>query len=35
LDDARALTWSSELSDSLGRSQTQIRALIKELDDGA
>jgi len=30
LDDARALTWSADLSDSLGRSQTQIRALIKE-----
>jgi hypothetical protein len=32
LDDARALTWSSDLSDTLGRSQMQIRTLIKELD---
>src|SRR5216683_2480226 len=32
LDDARALTWSSDLSDTLGRSQMQIRELIKELD---
>jgi len=32
LDDARALTWSAELSDSLGRSQIQIRMLLKELD---
>jgi hypothetical protein len=32
LDDARALTWSSELSDTLGRAQIQIRTLIKELD---
>jgi hypothetical protein len=30
LDDARALTWSPDLSDSLGRSQAQVRALIKE-----
>ena len=30
LDDARALTWSPDLSDSLGRSQAQLRALIKE-----
>jgi hypothetical protein len=30
LDDARALTWSAELSDSLGRSQAQIRALLTE-----
>src|SRR5882724_1816497 len=35
LDDARALTWSSDLSDTLGRSQMQIRGLIKELDAGA
>jgi hypothetical protein len=35
LDDARALTWSSDLSDTLGRSQTQIRGLMKELDAGA
>jgi hypothetical protein len=32
LDDARALTWSSDLSDTLGRSQKQIRTLIAELD---
>lgn len=31
LDDARALTWSSDMSDSLGRSQKQIRMLIDEL----
>jgi hypothetical protein len=31
LDDARALTWSSHLSDTLGRSLTQIRGLINEL----
>jgi len=30
LDDARALTWSADLSDSLGRSQAQIRELIQE-----
>jgi len=35
LDDARALTLSSDLSDTLGRSQTRIRGLIKELDAGA
>ena len=35
LDDARALTWSAELSDTFGRSQTQIRRLIQELDAGA
>jgi hypothetical protein len=35
LDDARALTWSSDLSDTLGRSQMQIRGLIKELDADA
>jgi len=35
LDDARALTLSSALSDTLGRSQMQIRALIKELDASA
>ncbi len=32
LDDARNLTWSAELSDTFGRSQTQIRSLIQELD---
>jgi hypothetical protein len=35
LDDARALTWSSELSDTLGRAQIQIRSLIQELDADA
>jgi hypothetical protein len=35
LEDARALTWSSDLSDTLGRSQMQIRTLIKELDADA
>lgn len=35
LDDARALTWSPDLSDSLGRSQMQIRRLIVEVDDRA
>jgi hypothetical protein len=35
LDDARALTLSSDLSDALGRSQKQIRTLIKELDADA
>jgi hypothetical protein len=35
LDDARALTWSTELSDTLGRLQMQIRRLLVELDAGA
>jgi hypothetical protein len=35
LDDARALTWSAELSDTFGRSQRQIRRLIEELNAGA
>jgi hypothetical protein len=35
LDDARALTWSPDLSDTLGRSQVQLRSLIKELDADA
>jgi hypothetical protein len=35
LDDARALTWSPDLSDSLGRSQLQIRRLVEEVDDRA
>ena len=35
LDDARALTWSVDLSDTFGRSQVQIRRLIQELDAGA
>jgi len=32
LDDARALTWSQDLSEALGRSQLGIRVLIKELN---
>jgi hypothetical protein len=28
LEDARALTWSSDLSDTFGRSQTEIRSLL-------
>ena len=35
LDDARAVTWSSHLSDAFGRSLMQIRGLIKELDAAA
>ena len=35
LDDARALTRSADLSDTLGRSQAQIHALIRELKVGA
>jgi hypothetical protein len=35
LDDARALTWSPQLSDSLGRSQMQMRRLMVEVDEGA
>jgi hypothetical protein len=35
LDDTRALTWSADLSDTLGRSQTQMRRLIQELDAAA
>jgi hypothetical protein len=35
LDDARALTWSAELSDTFGRSQLQIRQLIQDLDASA
>jgi hypothetical protein len=31
LDDARALTWSTELSDTFGRSQVEIRALMTAL----
>jgi hypothetical protein len=34
LDDARALTWSAELSDTFGRSQNQIRRLIAETGIG-
>jgi hypothetical protein len=32
VDDVRALTWSAELSDALGRMQVQMRALTKQLD---
>jgi hypothetical protein len=35
LDDVRSLTWSSELIDALGRSQTQIRMLLEEVDAAA
>ncbi len=35
LDDARALTWSGELSDSFGRLQRQMRRLIDEVESGA
>jgi hypothetical protein len=34
LDDARALTWSPTLSDTFGRSQAEIRALMEELAAG-
>ena len=33
LDDARALTWSADLSAALGRSQLEMRALVGELSD--
>ena len=35
LDDARALTWSPTFSDTLGRSQSEIRLLMQELAAGA
>jgi hypothetical protein len=38
LDDVRALTWSIEFSDALGRSQSEIKTLLRTLDveiDGA
>jgi hypothetical protein len=35
VDNARALTWSADLSDTLGRSQVEIRRLIKEVEAGA
>ncbi len=35
LNDTRALTWLLDLSDTLGRSQTQLRRLIKEVEHGA
>jgi hypothetical protein len=34
VDNARALTWSADLSDSLGRSQTELRRLIAEVEAG-
>jgi hypothetical protein len=35
LDDARALTWSTDLSDTFGRSQAQLRRLMAEVEVGA
>jgi hypothetical protein len=35
LDDVRALSWSSDLSDTLGRLQLPIRRLVVELDAAA
>jgi hypothetical protein len=35
LDNARALTWSADLSDTFGRLQIEIRLLIKEAGAGA
>jgi hypothetical protein len=35
VDDVRALTWSPDLSDALGRMQTQIRRLANELERAA
>jgi hypothetical protein len=35
VDNARALTWAADFSDSLGRSQTELRRLIKEVEAGA
>jgi hypothetical protein len=35
VDDVRALTWSPDLSDALGRMQIQIRRLANELELGA
>jgi hypothetical protein len=32
VDDARALTWSPDLSDALGRMQIRMRRLVNELD---
>ena len=31
LDDARALTWSTDFSDTLGRSQNEIKSLLRSL----
>jgi hypothetical protein len=33
--DARALTWSADLSEALGRAQLQLRRLAKQLDGAA
>jgi hypothetical protein len=35
VDNARALTWSADFGDSLGRSQSELRRLIKEVEAGA
>jgi len=35
LDDVRALTWSSDLSDTLGRAQMRMRRLVAEVDIAA
>jgi hypothetical protein len=35
VDDVRALTWSADLSDALGRMQMQIRRLANEFERGA
>jgi hypothetical protein len=35
LDDARALTWSPDLSDDLGRAQARLQRLIRELEVAA
>jgi hypothetical protein len=35
MDDARAVTWSPDLSDALGRMQIRMRRLANELDLGA
>ncbi|HEX3395203.1 MAG TPA: hypothetical protein VHS76_00800 [Steroidobacteraceae bacterium] len=35
VDDVRALTWSPDLSDALGRMQNQMRRLANELERGA
>lgn len=35
LEDARALTWSPDLSDTFGRAQSRLNRLMSEVDDGA
>lgn len=35
VDDVRSLTWSPDLSDALGRMQTQMSRLVNELELGA